>query len=116
MADSQPTSGFEPVARRVLADIDFNRLALKHEIEPDAVEHVGEGRPEAEFTPVIAQSGKPVDEDHPDTTHRRDMTSILDVPSHIAEVHQRRYPRIVYSLIHLADFGGHDALDAGRQR
>src|SRR6476660_1557194 len=113
MVDRESASGLEPIARRVLPDIDFERPALKDEIEPDAMEHVRERRPEAELSVVIAQSGKSVDENHPDASHGGDVTSVFDVPRDITQVHERRHAGVLEGFVHLADFSRHDALDAG---
>ena len=41
------------------------------------------------------------------------MAAILNISRHIAQIHQRRHPRIRQGLLHVADLGGHDTLDAG---
>jgi len=51
--DGEPASALETITRRLLTDIDFQRVTLKHEIEPYTVKHVGEGGPEAELASVI---------------------------------------------------------------
>ena len=112
MADRQPLPAFQRVMRHLVADIHFECLAFEDQVEPDAVEDFRQAWPEAQLPIVIAHSGKAIDEHHPHAPHGGNMASVLDVSRDIAQVHQGGRFRIFQGLVHLINFGGHDALYA----
>ena len=44
------------------------------------------------------------------------MHTIGDVAGNVGEVHEEREPEVLDGLLLVANFGCHDALDAGRER
>jgi hypothetical protein len=98
--------------RHLVADIHFQCLAFEDQVEPDAVEDFRQARPEAQLPIVIAHSGKAIDEHHPHAPQGGNKTSNLHVTLDIAQVHQGGGFRIFQGLVHLVNFGSHDALYA----
>src|SRR5689334_6550879 len=63
--DGEAAAAFQSIQRRLLAHIDFKRLALIAEVKPNAMQHVGQRGPKAEEPAVIPQSCKTIDKNHP---------------------------------------------------
>jgi len=116
VCDEQSRSRTKRVSSIGSAGIDFQNLRIKNELKPKPFERERNSRSEAEPAGIVAHAGKPVDKDHPDPSHRRDVASVLDIAGHIAKIHECGHPGIVYGLFHVSDFRRHDALNARRKR
>ena len=100
---------------RLDLDPQLRRLATA-EVERDAGQRLREAGREAERPAVVAKAAEAGERGDARPRERGDVNAVAGVVLEVVEVEQRGFGEIVVGQLDVPDLGGHDRLDARRQR